>query len=138
MKFKPLSTSLFTLVMILTLTSCYTTSAPFNITCEGYPIESEMNPQILKKSIHLSLLNYGWEVTSENEGKITAKYSKSEDLINANIKILFDTEGYSISYVDSKNLDFNDKRMTIHRNYNRWIANLNKSIAENYYILEII
>ncbi|MBF9015470.1 MULTISPECIES: hypothetical protein [unclassified Oceanispirochaeta] len=138
MKFKPLSTSLFTLLMILTFTSCYTTSAPFNITSEGYPIESEMNPQILEKSIHLSLLNYGWEVTSKNEGKITAKYSKSEDLINANIEILFDTEGYSISYVDSKNLDFNDKRMTIHRNYNRWIANLNKSIAENYYILEII
>jgi hypothetical protein len=35
--------------------------------------------------------------------------------------------------VDSKNLDANLERMKIHPNFVRWIRNLNKSIAENYY-----
>jgi hypothetical protein len=40
--------------------------------------------------------------------------------------------GISIAYVDSKNLKADLKAKTIHRNYIRWIANLDKTIAEEY------
>ena len=42
------------------------------------------------------------------------------------IDITFDESAYSITYKDSENLDYKDGR--IHRNYNRWVANLNQTL----------
>ena len=39
------------------------------------------------------------------------------------VDIVFDTSKYSITYKESSNLDY--KNHKIHRNYNRWVANLN-------------
>ena len=42
------------------------------------------------------------------------------------VDITFDESAYSIRYKDSRNLDYMDGR--IHRNYNRWVANLNQML----------
>ena len=42
------------------------------------------------------------------------------------VDITFDESAYSITYKDSENLDYKDGR--IHRNYNRWVANLNQTL----------
>jgi len=42
------------------------------------------------------------------------------------VDITFDESAYSVTYKDSHNLDFKNGR--IHRNYNRWVANLNQML----------
>lgn len=44
----------------------------------------------------------------------------------ADITIAYDADSYSIRYRDSQNMDYNNGK--IHRNYNRWVANLNYDI----------
>ncbi len=117
----------------LFLSSC--TSASFELTSDGLNHSAPFDVEKLEKSIKTSLVNYNWSITDINDGLITAQYSKSNGVIVADIKVEYDSEGYSITYVDSKNLDANLKRMTIHKNYNRWIANLNKTISMNYMVM---
>ncbi len=38
--------------------------------------------------------------------------------------ITFDTESYSIRYVNSSELRYDGVKMTIHRKYNHWVSNL--------------
>jgi hypothetical protein len=44
------------------------------------------------------------------------------------INIHYTRDSYDIAYQDSENLNY--KRGKIHRNYNRWVANLDKSIQK--------
>ena len=112
------------------LVSC--TSASFETTSNGYPLNTPSDMKALEKSIIVSLANFNWYVTEKEDGMIYARYSKSDNLIIAEIGVEYSEEGYSIYYRDSKNLDADLDRMMIHKNYNRWIANLNKTIYNNY------
>jgi len=47
----------------------------------------------------------------------------------ATVDIIFDTKTYSITYRDSVNLKYSDGQ--IHRNYNKWIQNLDLSIQKS-------
>lgn len=78
------------------------------------------------------MVQYGWIIEEDRTGLIEARYSKSEGAIVADIRIEYDKTGYVISYVDSSNLDADLEEGVIHKNYVRWIANLNKSIYTNY------
>jgi hypothetical protein len=46
----------------------------------------------------------------------------------ADVRITYDTERYSIAYDGSDNLRYDADENTIHRNYNRWVANLRNDI----------
>lgn len=102
---------------------------------EGYVLQEPVNTEKLANSIRISLVNYNWTITDDADGIINAKFEKSNGLIAANIKISYDAKSYSIEYVDSKNLDVNLEAKKIHRNYVRWINNLNKTIYQTYLTL---
>ena len=47
------------------------------------------------------------------------------------VRIEYNTEGYSIHYVDSQNMGFkvrSDGARIIHKNYNSWVRNLQREI----------
>lgn len=46
----------------------------------------------------------------------------------AEVSIPFDGSSYSIIYVTSRELDYDDKKKKIHRNYNKWVSVLNTEI----------
>lgn len=50
----------------------------------------------------------------------------------AKVKIHFTPETYSIHYLDSKNLDYDSADQTIHRNYNKWVILLGRSISRGF------
>lgn len=52
---------------------------------------------------------------------------------SASIEIPFSRETFSIIYKDSENLDY--RKGSIHRNYNRWVANLALDIQQELLIL---
>jgi len=46
----------------------------------------------------------------------------------AEVEIPYTGDTYSIIYKDSRELDYNEKKQRIHRNYNKWVLNLSDSI----------
>ena len=100
------------------------------------PIES------IAAAIKLAAGDYQWRILEEQEGELLASVFVRQKH-RATVRIGFDEASYWIDYVDSENLDFspNDRRLVtsknrgvvikgprIHRNYNRWVANLARQI----------
>jgi hypothetical protein len=77
-------------------------------------------------AIKSALEGRGWVIKSESPGRIEAYVAPRTH--RADILITYDDHSYAITYVSSSNLDYNEKRQSIHKNYNRWIANLQLDI----------
>ncbi len=119
-------------VIFTLLFSCKSLSN-FENEYQGQQLSKPIDVGKLKAAVRLGLLNYDWKTLSEENGKIIAKYEKSHGSISATIEVDYSQDGYTIKYIDSKNLNVNLKKMKIHPNYVRWIRNLDKTIAKNYY-----
>ena len=105
----------------------------FEKTYTGQNIKTPADIDKLEIAILASLNGYGWQVESKADGEITAKFEKGHGKVMVTIKVEFSSEGYTITYVDSKGMDVNLKKMKIHGNYLRWTRNLIKDIGKRYF-----
>jgi hypothetical protein len=78
-------------------------------------------------AIEESLTERGWQIVSRSPGLIDATILQRDH--RADIRITYDASSYSIAYRGSENLQA--KGGLIHRNYNRWVANLDRDIQRN-------
>jgi len=78
-------------------------------------------------AIYEALQGRGWQLQSDDGSKIIARYNK-QDRHTAVIQIDYSAYRYSIKHVSSQGLNYNVKRNSIHRNFNRWIKNLEMDI----------
>ena len=74
----------------------------------------------------------GWTPTLDGEGQILASILVRSRHF-AEVEIQFSDRSYSITYKSSRNLDYNEKNRKIHRNYNKWVANLSASIQRQFH-----
>jgi hypothetical protein len=107
-------------------------TASFEPKVQGWELGANIDTQKLASAIAKALGHYNWRSVESKSGFIKAVYEKSGGNISATIDVRYGESGYVIEYVDSKNLDADLKRKVIHRNYVRWIANLNKAIYTYY------
>ena len=72
----------------------------------------------------------GWAVTREEDGLVELSYDK-QGKHQVTVAVRYDPTGYTIDYVRSFNLNYEEQGGTkkIHPNYNRWILNLIKHIG---------
>lgn len=72
----------------------------------------------------------GWTVAKDEPGRLELHYDK-QGKHQVTIAVVYDTQGYKISYLNSVNLNFEDANgvQKIHPNYNRWIRNLIQRIG---------
>ena len=118
------------------LVSCASfTSQPFEPVYAGKDLGNPLDLGKLRTSIRQALITFDWRGISESVGAIDAEFVKDSGAVRAEIRIVLSTSGYRIEYVDSKGLNVNLSKKTIHRNYMRWIRNLDKEIAADYYKL---
>jgi hypothetical protein len=82
----------------------------------------------VEKGILAGCIDKGWSCNVVNEGLIEASLSVRQH--RALAQIPYSAGNYSIVYQDSQMLDYNGKRNTIHRNYNRWVNNLDDAISK--------
>jgi len=84
------------------------------------------------KAATLAALEYlGYSVVeSDGRGYVIARLSKTSWWVT--IKVCYWADEYWFEYLDSNNLDADPAADRIHRNYRRWIPNLDKYIAVNY------
>lgn len=85
----------------------------------------------IKEAIISGCRKRGWTPILENESKVRATILVRSKH-HAEIEIPFTERSYSIIYKSSRNLDYNEKKQKIHRNYNKWIVMLNASIKREF------
>ncbi|MFV8782808.1 hypothetical protein ACNKU7_10340 [Microbulbifer sp. SA54] len=83
----------------------------------------------VEKAIFTGCLDKGWVCREVTPGHIEASISVRKHRATADIN--YSEKSYSIAYKDSYLLDYNGRKNTIHRNYNRWINNLEQAISKN-------
>ncbi len=112
------------------------TSIPFEPVFKGMPLETPVNLDKLRPAIRMALTHFNWRILSDAEGAVTAEYVKTGQtgIKRAEIKVVYDSSGYRIEYVTSQGLDADLTKMKIHKNFVRWMRNLDKQIYMNYYL----
>jgi hypothetical protein len=108
------------------LTSC-TTAPILKLNNELLPAKVDGKPytqEEVQKAILRACNRRGWSAQVQGEGVILASLLIRN--YSAKVEIQYTSSTISISYVDSQGLGYH--RDQIHRNYNRWVANLYHTI----------
>ncbi|WP_286743842.1 hypothetical protein [Pseudoalteromonas sp. UBA2102] len=119
--------SLLLMASALTFFVGCTTTVPVK-NFEDHPIpkisSTNSDLQQIEKGIVKACIKLGWECTPESEGVINGVLNIRTHQLT--VAINFDETAYSVSYVSSKNLNYNGKK--IHRQYVNWVTNLIRHI----------
>ncbi|SCA56660.1 conserved hypothetical protein [Candidatus Terasakiella magnetica] len=116
-------------VACLILSGCFGRVQPvYSVFSHPVPSSAEfMSLREISEVIELSAMNRKWLVEEQYPGLLKLTFRKKTHV--AVIEVTFDQSSYSIKYLNSVDLLYNGSR--IHRNYNRWVANLEKDIEMN-------
>ncbi|MDV7341018.1 hypothetical protein RYZ26_15535 [Terasakiella sp. A23] len=120
---------LLSVFVCLLLTGCFGRIQPL-YSVYNHPVPSSadfMSLREISEVIELSAVNRKWLVEEQYPGLLTLTFRKKTHM--AVVEVSFDQSNYSIKYVNSTHLLYNGT--TIHRNYNRWVANLERDIEMN-------
>lgn len=93
------------------------TNIPISWNTDGKPTLER-----LQRAIIAGCAQRGWQCQTAKPGEIRAVLYVRQHMAEA--LIAFNTESFSISYVNSTELRYNGVKKTIHRKYNLWVVNL--------------
>jgi hypothetical protein len=93
------------------------TDIPFSWNAEEKPTIEQV-----QRAIIAGCAQRGWKCQATKPGEIRAVLHLRQHM--AETLIAFNTESFSVSYVNSYELRYNGVKRTIHRKYNLWVANL--------------
>ncbi len=115
-----------TLLISLLLVGCGTVpvyninDAPVQVSANDYSAND------VKKAIIRAGISLGWKIKEVEPGKLVGLLNLRRHM--AKIEIPYSKEGYSLIYIDSSELKYNAEKGEIHKNYNKWIRNLDQKI----------
>lgn len=85
----------------------------------------------MREAIIAGCQDRGWTAAIDDERQI-----KCSILVRgkhyAEVVIPYSAASYSILYFDSRELDYNEKKQRIHRNYNGWVIKLSQTIDRQF------
>ena len=116
----------FALIVALLLCVASCTSKPVMNIENRTPTSAVRNEDDMRRAILAALQSRQWTVERDDRGNIMALIQRRSH--QAEITIPYSASSYSIHYRDSQNLGYKDGK--IHRNYNKWIHNLDRSIQQ--------
>lgn len=88
------------------------------------PTATNLSKKKIKKAIVEAAVLRGWQVESVKPGRLRGTYKRRSH--KAVIEIHYTQKSYRILYKSSENLKAGNG--SIHRNYNRWVRNLERDI----------
>ena len=109
-------------LLTLLLVGCGRVQPVLNV--EDTPVAYDLQNKQVKAAIVQSATNRGWTIEETSPGLLIAKINVRSHF--AEVEIPYSNKYYSIIYLNSVNLKASDGK--IHRNYNRWVNNLNVDI----------
>lgn len=119
---------------VVVLTGC-TSNEVRNVQSEPVPTTlsgKQISMANVEKAIQIGARKLGWKTRVVKPGLIEANLALRTH--RATVEIPYAQGEYSILYKDSANLDHADGR--IHRNYNRWVANLSHAIQSELTVVQ--
>ncbi len=100
---------------------------------EDSPVAFNLQTADVKAAIVVAATNRGWVITGNEANEMTAKIVSRTH--SATVRISYSEKFYSIIYVESSNLK--ESNGNIHRNYNRWVNNLNADIQKQLAVASV-
>jgi len=121
--------ALSVLVTCLVLTGCFGRIQPvYSVHNHPVPASAEkLTAQKIGDVIKLAASSRKWVAQDLNPGVMKLTHRKKNHV--AEVEVSYNKSSYSIKYLNSSNLLYNGSM--IHRNYNRWVANLEQDIEMN-------
>ncbi|MCT6875906.1 hypothetical protein [Frischella perrara] len=124
-----------TAVLAISLFGCagkYQPPKEFNTPVTGLTKE-QVKKSILAAASTQARTFGSWNMQVVNNNTITAKLLNRG--YNVVVKITYSEKGYNIKYVSASD-NLKGANGKVHRNYNRWVNNLNDKIQQNIHIIE--
>ena len=93
------------------------------------PVPAGLDDKAIAKSIRLGGAQRGWLVTRQEPGVMELTLNIRTHMAKVGVK--YDTKSIQFTYLDSTNLDYEEKKGNryIHRNYPKWVNNLVNDIS---------
>ncbi|MCX8601101.1 MULTISPECIES: hypothetical protein [unclassified Gilliamella] len=123
---------IITTLFITTLLGCASKfQAPKNVTTPVQGVTKEQVKQAILNTSTNGRSAFGtWKFQSVDNNNIRGSlFNRKFEVV---VNIPYSANGYSIEYVSASD-NLKDKRGNVHRNYNRWINNLDARIRENIF-----
>ena len=114
-----------TLITLALLTTAGCTSKPVLNTQHALPADAQVSEEKMKQVIVTALQKREWTVQGFGPQLVQAEITVRNQYYAA-IDIRYTRNSYAITYRDSRDLGYKDGK--IHRNYNRWVNNLDSDI----------
>ena len=114
-----------TLITLALLTTAGCTSKPVLNTQHDLPANAQVSEEKMKTVIVNALQKREWNVQRLSPQLVQAEITVRNQYYAA-IDIRYTRNSYAITYRDSRELGYKDGK--IHRNYNRWVNNLDGDI----------
>ena len=114
-----------TLITLALLTTAGCTNKPVLNTQHELPADSQVSAEKMKTIIVNALQKREWTVQRLSPQLVQAEITVRNQYYAA-IDIRYTRNSYAITYRDSRELGYKDGK--IHRNYNRWVNNLDSDI----------
>ncbi|EZP63844.1 MULTISPECIES: hypothetical protein [Pseudomonas] len=114
-----------TLITLALLTTAGCTSKPVLNTQHDLPANAQVSEEKMKTVIVNALQKREWNVQRLSPQLVQAEITVRNQYYAA-IDIRYTRNSYAITYRDSRELGYKDGK--IHRNYNRWVNNLDSDI----------
>jgi hypothetical protein len=114
-----------TLITLALLTTAGCTSKPVLNTQHDLPANAQVSEEKMKTVIVNALQKREWTVQRLSPQLVQAEITVRNQYYAA-IDIRYTRNSYAITYRDSRELGYKDGK--IHRNYNRWVNNLDSDI----------
>ena len=127
-------TALFSIVLLLGTPAVFAADPIQDLIDVPVPVNIDGNqPKLdeVKLAIVSAARKRGWSPVISGENKITASLLVRSRHF-AEVEITYNQNTYSIVYKSSRELDYNEKKRKIHRNYNKWVAMLSASIQREF------
>jgi len=114
-------------ILLITIFAGCRAATVYNVNQNPVTVKKSTTDDQLFKAIKIAGLNLGWQVTKVKPGLAQAQIFLRDHM--ALVEIPYNKENFSINYKDSKNLNYDPAKGTIHKNYNGWVQNLRNAIS---------
>ncbi|NOT57466.1 MAG: hypothetical protein HOP18_22915 [Deltaproteobacteria bacterium] len=102
-----------------------------NVSVPAKPDGSAYSVEEVQRAIIGGVQKRGWTAKLEGDGKIIARILVRSRHY-AEVEITFTAAAYSITYRDSRELDYDKETRDIHGNYNKWVKILSNTIQQEF------
>lgn len=98
-------------------------------------VPDRKNLDRVKADVHRALLDKDWQVNHLGTGRLEAKRvdtGKGDKVYVAVIDVKYDAKTVTITYKDSKGLNYNKEKNEIDSKYTYWVRKLEKEIRKRF------